>query len=189
MSKIRKEYTKVNGTLTLQGSMPVFDANNDVNLLNDLVIPGDIVKENGGSTYSQALQNKAGTIALTSDIPTTPDFTATSLNLATGAITLSQDDLEDIYTNKYDMVNIHYEPIPGLGELMFLYKKTAETELSSPPMVRYDYTSTTNSNGSLRLYHLGFSVFYSSGSTPAYSVTGEEVEAGAGTKITLVELG
>ena len=107
----------------------------------------------------------------------TPDFTATSLDLGTGAITLSQADLEDIYTNKYDMINIHYTPIPGYGEMMFLYKKTAQTEISSPPMVRYDYTSTKNDNGTLKVYQLGFSVFYSAGSNPEYTITGEEVEA------------
>ena len=66
--KIRKEYTKINGTLTLQGSMPVFDSNNDINLLNDVVIPGAIVKDDNGTTYTQNLQNKAGTIALTNSV-------------------------------------------------------------------------------------------------------------------------
>ena len=132
---------------------------------------------NNGYTYT--LPNKTGTVALTSDIPTTPDFTATSLNLSTGAITLSQDDLEDIYTNKYDLININYELLPGL-EMTFLYKRTGNSDVSSPPMVRYDYTSTeTDQNtNEVRIFQLGFWVYYNSGSTPEYTTQGIAAKLG-----------
>ncbi len=76
MAKIRKEYEKQDESLVLKGSMPVFDANNDINLLNNLNIPGAIVKINGNNVYAQNIQNISGTLALTSDIPSTySDFT------------------------------------------------------------------------------------------------------------------
>lgn len=68
MPKVRKEYENQNGTLTLKGSMPVFDSNNDINLLNNLNIPGAIVKSDNNNLYTQNLQNLSGTIALKENI-------------------------------------------------------------------------------------------------------------------------
>lgn len=68
MPKIRKEYEQQSDSLVLKGSMPVFDANNDINLLNNLNIPGAIVKQDGENNYTQNIQNLSGTIALQENI-------------------------------------------------------------------------------------------------------------------------
>ena len=68
MPKIRKEYEQQGDSLVLKGSMPVFDANNDINLLNNLNIPGAIVKQDGENNYTQNIQNLSGTIALQENI-------------------------------------------------------------------------------------------------------------------------
>jgi len=181
-----------NATLTIQKNgttVNTFTANASSDVTANITVPIDTGDLTNGAGYitGVAWGDITGTLsnqtdlqnALNSKEPLTPNFTATSLNLSTGAIVLSIDDLEDIYTNKYDLININVEILPGLN-MTFLYKRTGNTDASSPPMVRYDYTSTEENPNTheLRMFQLGFWVYYNNGGSPEYYTQGIGIRIG-----------
>lgn len=137
MAKIRKEYEQQGDSLVLKGSMPVFDANNDINLLNNLNIPGAIVKTNGNNVYAQNIQNISGTIALTSDIPSTySDFTDVASKNHTHSEYLTSSALNGYATEIYVGSAISALTYSSVGAL------SAATHIPSDP-VNADWSATS----------------------------------------------
>ena len=153
MPKIRKEYENQNGTMTLKGSMPVFDSNNDINLLNNINIPGAIVKEGSGSAYTQQLQSKSGTIALLGDIPTISgtndgtNWTAITINNSTysipaggvgsinwgdiGGTLASQTDLYNELNNRLQFYTLQVSDIAGISGSVYTFTADFRSKVAS----------------------------------------------------------
>ena len=172
MAKLRKEYENQSGTLTLKGTMPVFDANNDINLINNLVIPGDIVKEDGADTYTQSIQNRDGTIGLSEDSV----FAISNASSAAGSsaspylsVKWYVDDVAGI-TEPYDGMKIMVKiPLAGVGTAGVVLSINGDSNADYHPDV-YNVSTVLTSQFSVNSYKLF--VYDASASVACYITSG-----------------